>query len=465
MIDIALCTSRKQKNWKNKQITWEELVLKLSTTHRTVESYAQYMACTSERQGEIKDVGGFVGGYLKAGKRGKGTVKHRQIVTLDVDFGHAGFWDDFTLLYANTALIYSTHKHWPEAPRFRLVLPLSRPVNNEEYIAISRKIAGNLGINYFDSTTFQNERLMYWPSTSRDGEYVFESQEGSYLDADEVLSSYRDWTDMSEWPMCDNEKNIITSSVKKQEDPTTKKGLIGAFCRAFPISEAIDEFIPDIYISALSIGEGRYTYYEGSTAGGAIVYDDLYLYSHHNTDPAGGQLCNAFDLVRIHRYGHLDKDSTLPATKMESYKMMISQAAINARVLKEVGDFNDLPEGDWLADMEVDKNGLYLPTINNLWLIINNDENLKGGFARNEFENRDFAMRDFPWNAYDAVRTLNDADDCGLRHYLEKTYKIYQIQKTKDAADLAALNNSFHPVRAYLDKLEWDGKERVDNCS
>lgn len=59
----------------------------------------------------------------------------------------------------------------------------------------------------------------------------------------------------------------------------------------------------DVYAPA---GEGRYTYSNGSTAAGLIVYDDKFAYSHHGTDPAGGRLCNAFDLVRIHKFGHLD---------------------------------------------------------------------------------------------------------------------------------------------------------------
>ena len=35
---------------------------------------------------------------------------------------------------------------------------------------------------------------------------------------------------------------------------------------------------------------------------GVIVYNDKFAYSHHATDPAGGKLCNAFDLVRWHLF-------------------------------------------------------------------------------------------------------------------------------------------------------------------
>src|SRR5699024_10906697 len=48
--------------------------------------------------------------------------------------------------------------------------------------------------------------------------------------------------------------------------------------------------------------DDRYTFVGGSTTGGLVVYDDKYAFSHHATDPAGGKLCNAFDLVRWHLF-------------------------------------------------------------------------------------------------------------------------------------------------------------------
>ncbi|MBR3109310.1 MAG: hypothetical protein IKH30_19305, partial [Clostridia bacterium] len=62
--------------------------------------------------------------------------------------------------------------------------------------------------------------------------------------------------------------------------------------------------------------EDRYTYVDGTTTGGLVVYDDKFAFSHHATDPASGKLCNAFDLVRWHFFapgtvsmdGHSVKD-------------------------------------------------------------------------------------------------------------------------------------------------------------
>ena len=195
------------------------------------------------------------------------------------------------LIYSCAAVLYSTHKHEPDAPRYRLIIPLDRPVMSDEYQAIARKIAGLLGIENFDPTTFQPERLMYWPSTSKDGEYMFQEQDGKFLCADTVLNSYRDWRDSSEWPVSAKVDKIIQRGMAKQGDPLEKNGIVGAFCRSYTISEVIDEYLPKIYESCTV--DGRFTYKEGSTAAGLVVYDDKYAYSHHGTDPISGKLCNA----------------------------------------------------------------------------------------------------------------------------------------------------------------------------
>jgi putative DNA primase/helicase len=461
-LDIAIGASRTQKQWKNKKFTWDELLEKFRHTHRTAETYSEYTKADKARQSEIKDIGGFVGGYLIGGTRKPDTVKHRQLLCLDIDFANDYIWDDFTMFYTCNAALYSTHKHNPREPRYRLIIPLSRPVGYEEYEAIGRKIAEGLDMTCFDSTGFQPERLMYWPSTSKDGEYVFEEQQGEYLDPDTVLDKYVDWKDVSEWPLCDNEKDIIKLGLKKQEDPTLKAGHIGAFCRAYPIQEAIEEFIPDTYVPAAN---GRYTYTGGTTEAGAVVYDDLYLYSHHSTDPCSGKLCNAFDLVRIHKFGHLDKDVHLsgPPTSAPSYIEMMDQLIGDKAVIRELGIFNDLPDGDWLEELEYEKGGKILKqTIDNILLILRNDPNLEGNFGYNEFDYRDYVLGPLPWNQVEGKRFFTDKDDAGLRHYLESKYNLFHEKKTRDAVDIVLTGNSFHPVRDYLSKLEWDGHPRIE---
>lgn len=307
--DLATGKSRKETSWKNKEWRWSEFLDRIKETHRTAETLAEYKAAKVDRQAEIKDIGGFVGGYIEGGRRKVGSISYRQLVTLDLDFVKmpvADLWDLFCMLFGCSGAIYSTHKHTDGSPRLRLIIPLDRQVTPEEYIAISRRIAGSIGIEMFDDSTFEPSRLMYWPSTSADGTYAFEYQDGVWLDADEMLTSYKNWRDASEWPVSSRVNTAITHSMKKQGDPLEKPGLIGAFCRTYDIHQVIETYLADEY-TACDV-ENRYTYVNGSTAAGLVVYEDKFAYSHHGTDPCSGKLCNAFDLVRLHKFGLRDEN-------------------------------------------------------------------------------------------------------------------------------------------------------------
>ena len=332
-LDIALGNSRKTKTWKNKTVRWSELLDRLSAVTRTPETMAEYKAMTREQQSRIKDVGGFVGGYCNNGSRSD--IRFRSILCLDADFADGDLWPDWELLYGSAAAIYSTHKHTTEKPRYRLVVPLSRSVDCDEYQAIGRRVAATLGIDKFDDTSYQPQRMMYWPSCSQDAPYVFRHTDGAFLDPDTVLATYHDWRDVSGWPMSSRVAEIVRKSAAKQKDPLEKGGIVGAFCRAYSMQEAIAEFVPAYRACD---DPGRYTYTEGSTAAGVVIYDDKFSFSHHGTDPASGQLCNAWDLVRLHRFGELDGEcgADTPVSSRPSYRAMAQLASGDKRVKAQI---------------------------------------------------------------------------------------------------------------------------------
>lgn len=474
-LDIAIGTSATCKNWKNTNILWSVLVSKLSRPTITPETYKQFMGATKAEQSKIKDVGGFVGGFLTGGNRNKTSVLYRQLITLDIDFSHENFWWDFTLLFNCAAVIHSTHKSCAKRPRHRLIIPLDREVPQEEYQAIARKIAGDLNIDLFDQSTFDVNRLMFWPSISSDSEYYFEVQDGPFLSADYILGLYNDWHDTTEWPAASGYDDAILKAIKKQEDPEDKKGIIGVFCRAYTIQEAIETFLVDVYASA---GDSRYTYVKGTTAAGLAIYDDKFAYSHHGTDPAGGRLCNAFDLVRIHKFGHLDTGKEKEEKDKKSFKAMEDFAIKDPLVKKQIAeeklseakfDFAeeiDLPEepidDSWTAELEANAKGDFENSANNLNLIMQNDQFLKNAFKLNVFDNKRYVMRSTPWRKIDGAEPIRDVDYSGIRNYIECVYGIVSSQKVDDALALEVEKKKFHPIREYLQALEWDGIPRVD---
>lgn len=479
-IHVCTFTSRMAKSGKNKKLLWSEFLPTLLRTVTTKETIQEYFKMGKEEQDRIKDVGSFVGGWLKEGRRKSVNLEHRTLLTLDADFAQPDLLDTFDLVYGCAVAVYPTHKHTPEKPRLRFVIPLARSVSAEEYEAIGRRVAYDLGIDQFDDTTYQATRIMYYPSTAANGEFKPEYRDAPWMDPDKVLAQYPDWRDTSYWPMSSRVDAARSREAKKQGNPLEKPGIVGAFCRCYDIDSAIEKFLPDVYTACAM--PDRYTYAKGSTAAGLVLYDGgVFAYSNHGTDPASGKLCNAFDLVRVHLYGDRDEDAApdTPMSRRPSFLAMSDLAAGDTEVKRLLGrertdraraDFDgpapdDTDDEGWLDDLEVDRKGKVLSTIDNAYIILRHDPLLKGAIAYNDLKVRPVALRDLPWREVaDQVNgsTWCDADDSALRRYLEKYYKLSGKEKIMDGMITAARDNAIHPIRNYLEGLAWDGVPRLD---
>lgn len=490
-LTISAAPNRFSKEWTPRGISWEELVGHLREPRRTAETAAEYRAMDKGRRAAVKDVGGFVGGSVR-GRRLAGAVTSRSLVTLDIDYAQGGTVGEIReLLDGNAWALYSTHSHTTDSPRYRLVIPLDRDVTPDEYVAVARKVASLIGMDLFDDSTYEPHRLMYWPSCPSDGEYVFESEDGAPLRADGMLATYRDWRDPSQLPVSSRAGAVLRASGRKIEDPCEKKGIVGAFCRTYTIQQAIETFLPDVYEPTAR--DDRWTYKAGSTAGGLIVYEDKWAYSHHGTDPVGGREVNAFDLVRIHRFGELDEQTgeETRVTSLPSYKAMSELALSDDRVRVDAiahstrtsaeDDFGpvlpgedpgngretagDGEQGDpgWRKLLKVDRNGIPTAVPYNFELICKNDPGLAGTVRYDLFADRAALTRDLPW----AKKTPDhpcwtDTDDEGLVCYISERYNLTGKTAIIGAHDLVVSQTSYHPVREYLSGLVWDGVERLD---
>lgn len=299
---IAEGVNKTSKHWINKEYTWDEIVEKLRAV----------------KEG-TKDGQAFVGGALKSnGERKKTTILNRCLITLDIDFPVGDVWAGIDLMFDYECCMYSTFSHSRDLHKYRLVIPLSRVISPSEYIEVSKGIAAELGISMFDISTFQAERLMYYPRTNNLKYFEFYLGEGELLNPNAYIT---------------NQKNEIAFT-DKQQDPTTKEGIIGAFCRAYTITETIDKFLTDVY-EPCDI-PNRYTYTKGTSEAGLVIYDDMFACSHHSTDPATGRLCNAFDLIRIHKFPDKTFSYILSSlAKDEKVKHEISKDEFKSIEIKE----------------------------------------------------------------------------------------------------------------------------------
>ncbi|MCL2495761.1 MAG: virulence-associated E family protein, partial [Oscillospiraceae bacterium] len=480
-LTISAAGSRRAIHWPAQTLRWSELIERLKLPARSPESLQEYLRLTKGRQDDLKDVGGFVGGSLAAGRRKAGAVTGRDFVSLDFDAIPA--METETVLKRLDSLgialvVYSTRKHEPARPRLRVLILLNRTVTADEYEPLARKLAGYIGIEMCDPTTFEASRLMYWPSVCAGAEYIFHYYDKPFVDADATLALYPDWRDMTAWPRVPSEQAHQERQVKRQEDPTGKQGLVGAFCRTYNVYQAMDTFMSGEYEPVDNI-PGRYTFTGGNTTGGAVIYDNgLYLFSHHATDPAGGRLVNAFDLVRLHRFGNLDDDAKegTPTVRLPSYTAMhqlalddppVSLLLQQERYESATQDFETpsagVDDANWQTRLKLNPaNGAPLKTADNVLLILQHDPLLKGKIALDTFAARGVALGALPWDDKEGRRDWSDADEAGLRWYVERVHNIKGRDIVSDALTLVAAQNSFDDVQAFLQGLRWDGVPRLD---
>lgn len=463
---ISIGNSRMDRHWNLQDISLDDFAERLSQTKRTAETVEQFKKMTKAQQDNIKDVGGFVAGELKGGRRKKDCVISRSALTLDADYATMDLPDMIEMFYDFRCIIYSTHKHTAENPRLRLIIPLSREVTPDEYIAVSRKVAEDIGMEYFDDTTYEPSRLMYWASTSADGEFFFKDIDGELLNPDTVLARYKDWRNVSELPVSKRQQTIVQREIKKQADPLEKKGIVGAFCRTYSVTEAIDKFISNVYKpSAMA---GRYDYVPADSSAGVVIYEDKFAYSHHATDPACGKLMNAFDVVRLHKFGGLDVDENKEPSKLPSFKAM-QELAINDDKVKiqlarermaEAQTEFDVKDDSWKTQLEYNKQGVIVNNLKNLLLILNNDKALKG-IVFNQLSDGMEIKGEVPWQH--PSKFWRDADDAQLTTYIELNYGNFSKRNYDTAVTKAVDDCSYHPIRDFMKSLpEWDNVKRVD---
>lgn len=493
-LKISEANNRMSKQWATVEITWSAFVDRLARPKITNESIDEFLLFPKSKQDELKDVGGFVGGELKDNFRRNASVLSRSLITLDLD--NLAYQDDVEIVKKLNSLgcafaVYSTRKHQKTKPRIRVIIPLAVDVSVEEYEPIARKIASFIGMSYCDPTTFQAVRLMYWPSHSKDSDYFFTFADKPLVDGRAVLKMYENWQDVRQWPEVPGATKIHQGMLKHQGNPLEKDGIVGAFCRRYNILEAIEEFLPGVY-EPCDV-EDRITFVGGSTTAGAVLYQDgLFLYSHHATDPCSQKLVNAFDLVRLHKFGHQDasSDPATPVNSLPSYiamkdfilhKTKVSGDILNERLEKAVKEFSIVPieqvdgvesveaelvedNDDWKNEIVWNKDGTKAAaTLANIMLILRNDIHLKYKVFLDEFSSRLMVRKGVVWNKnFDGEdRIWTDADDAGVRWYLESAYGIVGINKIYDGITLIAEENKENKVASRIQSTLWDGKKRL----
>lgn len=451
--DITLGASRTSQKTSSYQWEWSEVVARLKAVQKTAETAHEYKSMTKQQRIDAKDVGFFIGGRAEGRK-----VNYRQIISLDIDESETTTLDDIRKALRGCAyVIHTTHSSTPDAPRYRVVAPLSRIVCADEYGALMRVLSEQFGLP-LDASTFDFNRIMFLPSTPRDVDYYIEEMIGEPIDVDATLAKLPDWKDLSDIPV---------PKIQVQ-NPKYKGGMVGAFCAKFTIREAIATYLSDVWKIEPS---GRYTFHNATTIGGGVIYEDAFLYSNHSSDPYMGHCYNAYDAVRLYKFGEGKQGE---AGMLALCEQLGLKPVANKQFKATIDALSDSDAKAILNEkLELDKSGNLLKTLNNADLILTYDPSLKDVFAYDLFSETPVLKRTPFWRDGEPVSVsedcvnikkyadMTDTDESYLRLYFENNYGFDARAVLNDALNITEHRNAFHPVRDYLSSLKWDGVERL----
>lgn len=469
VFDVTTAPKRDSRHWKIGQVTWSEL-------SEWMETPAGNKACGNYVLGSFKETtvtadapGSHPLEVLPCTNlhRTKMSVVSRGALTLDVDYPGEGFKRKVQSKdYAY--IIHTTYSSTVEEPRYRLIVPLSRIVSPDEYHAAAAAVMADIGVEQFDAGSVQPERYMFRPSEAKKGLFWYEVHQGPLADVDDLLEDFQ--SDLSVIPMPKVGRN--------KRDPFALEGTVGAFNRAY---SDFGDLIHEYDLPYESAGADRWHLVGASAAAGMGVCAPGLVYSHHANDPAYGQTCSAFDLARLHLFGHLDENAkpATPIHRLPSTDAMRDVATKDVRVVTELvgADFaasmdataEAIENGtldDWRLAFQLNsRTGTPTDDVFNWDLIVANDPAFAGLYY-NELSMAIETDCDLPWRVVAPGReTVDSADRSSLMLYIEREYRIrptrtYMDDLINDKANRRRVN----PVLDYLKALKWDGVSRIETA-
>jgi hypothetical protein len=306
---------------QQKQTTWAAYIDWLRKQYTTLPvTTERYGALDNDNKAALKrDLAFSLGAKYRGSARKGADLELRDTIAFDLDKLEPAVYE--AVLAAAKSLRYA----------FLHVGSASNAVNGKRsgrlIFPVSRRIAEKLNIEAVDPVSHQKNQICYVPARCSDASEVFEKHNGAWLDADATLAEYADFRAPAQWPRTSREQSVF-SETSRLDDPRDRPGLIGAFCRKYDFREAIETFgLP----YSPTADEHRWTPTDARSSGGARIYGHpadtgafSWMYNSHDHGLSPKKNINAYDAVRLHRFGELDRGllGETPVTELPSTHAM-----------------------------------------------------------------------------------------------------------------------------------------------
>lgn len=146
----------------------------------------------------------------------------------------------------------------------------------------------------------------------------------------------------------------------------------------------------------------------------------------------------------------------------ELQKSISTEANKHLTLLESSSEFDAYRKKPSLEEMfSYDSKGFIKQTNENCQLVLEYDELLKGAIRFNELTGKMDIVKDVPWKRFSKTFSDNDLDN--IITYFEMNYGLKVDKYIERAIRIAAKENSYHPIRDFLNTLSWDGVDRISN--
>ncbi len=238
-----------------------------------------------------------------------------------------------------------------------------------------------------------------------------------------------------------------------------RKDIVGTFCRTYSCKVVIKKFLPELF--SFDSESGLYV----STFNPDLKLEvdealDIVWISGVNTP------YNAFDIVRMYRFGELDKSAKdgTAAKRLPSYRAMMQMcsedSAYRLTLIKEKNRPICVEADEWEAALSLNERNLIERTGQNIKLILLNDMHLKQ-VRFDRFTKQD--ITECPEFCNERDNRIDDESVGKIAIYFERVYGLQLSQpRILEMLKTTSKERGFNPVHEFIQSAVWDKVERID---